>query len=366
MFDSANEVQSPTMVLANRNGKSIGAIIPKNLHYSESMNSYNEMSFDVYKVIDGVTCPHWAKIKDFKLVYCVEWDAYFEIYVETDESDETIKHIQGRSLAEAELSQIKVYDLEINTELDISRDDYKPTVIYSSDEEQSLMHKLLEKTPSFEIGHVDISIAKLQRTFTFNDKTVYDALQEVSEEVKCLFEFVSNKGENGKIQRVINIYDLSPFCGECGHRNVDGDICPEYSSNPTGHSSYNGRDIKSGYGEDTNIFVSKQNLTDEITYSSDVDSVKNCFKLTAGDDLMTATARNCSPSKSGYLWHFTEDVMSDMSDELRDIIDQYKNAYEQYNTQFEPGDIEYDVDHTGEWSKIRSEYNSVAERYKPD
>ena len=362
LFDSANNVKSPTMVLTYRSGKSIGAILPHNLHYSESLNACNEMSFDVYKDINGVECQYWSNIKDFRLVYCVEWDEYFEIYVEIDEADETIKHIQGRSLSEAELSQIKVYGLEVNTELDISREDYRPTIIYSSDEEISLIHKLLEKTPNFEIEHVDISIAKLQRTFTFDDKTVYDALQEVSEEVKCLIEFKSKKGSDGKIKRSISIYDLSSFCEECGHRNIDGDVCPKYEDQESAHAVYKGKNINPGFGEDTSIFVSRKKLTDNITYSSDVDSVKNCFKLTAGDDLMTATVRNCSPSKSGYLWHFTQEMMSDMSSELRAIIGQYQAAYDQYNTQFKDGDIDYGT----EWESVLLRYNTVCNKYKPE
>ena len=364
IFDPANKVQSPTMTLTNRGGKTIGSIIPKNINYIESMNSYNEFSFDVYKSLDGFECKHWNEIKDFKLIYCVEWDAYFEIYVEIDETDETIKHIQGRSLGEAELSQSKVYGLEVNTELDISRDDYEPTIIYSSKPENSLIHKLLEKTPNFEIGHVDISIAKLQRTFTFDNKTVYDAFQEVSKEVKCLVEFVSKKGDNGQIQRIINVYDLQPFCAECGCRNIttdaNGDICAEYENTESAHQNYDGRNIKYGFGEDTSIFISTQNLAENITYSSDTDSVKNCFKLTAGDDLMTATVRSCSPSKSGYLWHFTEDTKADMSEKLRTAINDYQTYYNKYTTEFAEGDINYGA----EWAILRAAYNEICEKYQ--
>ena len=344
-FDSVENVLSPTIVLTYKSGKKIGALLPQHLHYSESVNSFNEISFDVYKVLDGVECPYWSKISDFKLIYCVEWDTYFEIYVEVDESNETVKHIQGRSLAEAELSQIKIYGLEVNTENDIARSDYSPTIFYSSDPNSSLLHKLLEKTPNFEIGHVDYSIGLLQRTFTFDGDTIYDAMQNVAEEVKCLFEFVSRKGDNNTIDRVINVYDLSPFCDACGKRYIEGNTCPKCG----------GTRIIDGYGEDTSIFVSNKNLTDQITCSVDADGVKNCFKLTAGDDLMTATIRNCSPGKSGYLWHFTEDTISDMSDELKEVIMQYKTIAEQYNTKFNDGDINYCDD----WNSIITSYNNI-------
>lgn len=357
-FDSANQIQSPTMVLTYRSGNPIGSIIPKNIHYNESLNSYNEFSFDVYKSLDNVICKYWDDITDFKIVYCVEWDAYFEIYVTIDESNETIKHVEGRALPEAELSQIKVYGLEINTELDISRDDYEPTIIFSYKPEASLIHKLFEKTPSFEFGHIDKSIAKLQRTFTFDDITVYDALQEVAEEVKCLIELVSEKGENGQIRRVINIYDLSPFCEYCGSRKVDI-INGEYVC--LDDQSHKGDSINTGYGDDTTIFFSTQNLAKDVSIESNTDGVKNCFKLTAGDDLMTSTVRNCSPTKSGYLWHFTEDTKANMSDELRSVINHYQSVCNGYNTEFNDT-ISYGV--ISDWNGIVNRYNEVCNKYQ--
>lgn len=365
IFDPNNNVQVPTMVLTYRSGKSIGAVIPHNVHYSGSLNAQNEFAFDVYKDLDNDKCDCWQKLTDFKLIYCVEWDAFFEIYVEIDESDETIKHIQGKALAEAELSQNKIYGLEVNTELDISREDYKPTIIYSKDAETSLIHKLLEKTPNFTIGHIDASIAKLQRTFTFDDKTIYEALQEISEEVDCLIALEAKRDEDWQINRIVNIYDLRSHCEECGCRDIEGDVCPEYAGNKSGHPK-GGKIINPGYGNDTEIFVSTQNLADNITYSSGADSVKNCFKLTAGDDLMTATIRNCAPTKSGYLWHFTEDTKADMSDSLREVLNRYQQIYNEYNTEFK-NDANGTPPYGAFWGMsvdaIRTKYNEICKRY---
>lgn len=365
IFDSDNNVQAPTMVLSYRNGNSIGAIIPHDIHFSAPLNSYKELTFDVYKRLNGIECSCWNQLTDFKLVYCVEWDLFFEIYVEIDESDETVKHIQCKTLCEAELSQTRIYGLEVNTELDISRDDYKATIIYSSDENISLIHKLLEKTPNFSIGHIDKSIAKLQRTFKFEDISIYDAFQEVSDEVDCLFIFEAKKSDDGKIDRIINIYDLHSHCEECGHRDIDEDVCPEYIENKSGHPN-GGTKISSGYGEDTTIFVSNQNLADDITYSSDTDSVKNCFKLVAGDDLMTATIKSCAPTKSGYLWHFTEETKGSMSDDLKEILNRYQQLYTEYNTEFQNdsnGIPPYGLLWGKESNDIRSNYNAACIRY---
>ena len=43
----------------------------------------------------------------------------------------------------------------------------------------------------------------LQRTFTFDDTSIYDALQEIAEELDCLFIFGCGSDENGKPERTI-------------------------------------------------------------------------------------------------------------------------------------------------------------------
>lgn len=48
-FDSANNVLFPTFVLAKRNGRKIGAIPASNIHFTDRLNSYSEISFQVYK-----------------------------------------------------------------------------------------------------------------------------------------------------------------------------------------------------------------------------------------------------------------------------------------------------------------------------
>lgn len=67
-FDSERFVETPTIILANRNGNKLGAIPPENIHYEENMNSANNMSFKVTKSTGGNEVALWDEIKDLKLI----------------------------------------------------------------------------------------------------------------------------------------------------------------------------------------------------------------------------------------------------------------------------------------------------------
>lgn len=323
-FDSAHNPQVPTIVLAKKNGDKLGQLNAKEIEVSDSLNDASEITFTVYKNIDGKECALWDDIVDFKLVYCVEWNMWFEITVELDESNEIKKTVFCTQLGQAELSQIMLYDIEINTEDDIARDDYKkPTVLYDEKEpENSLLNRIMEKAPHYSISYVDKTIAGIQRTFTFDDTSIYDAFQDIAKEIGCLFVFPSSSDEHGNIQRTIEVYDLESNCrnADCMYRGEFTKVCPECGST----------DIEEGYGDDTTIFITSDELTDDIQLTTDADSVKNCFKLEAGDDLMTATIRSCNPNGTDYIWYISDDVKKDMPKEMVDKIALYDDKYEYY------------------------------------
>lgn len=323
-FDPSYNACEPTFVLATRSGVKLGAIPAHNVVVKDPLNSYTELVFCVYKELNGTELLIWDEIVDFKLVYCVEWDIWFEIKVEIDSGNETIKNISAKSLGEAELSQINLYDIEINTETDIMRDDYSPTILYQSDDTSaSLLHRIMEKAPHYKIVNVDASLATMQRTFSFNGISLYDAFQEIAKELRCIFIINSGSNDSGEIAREISVYDLESTCKTCGHRGEFLDACPECGST----------NIKTGYGEDTSIFVCTDNLADNIRYSTNTDSVKNCFRLVAGDDLMTATIVNCNPNGSGYIWYLSDETKADMSDELRGRLTEYDEQYDYYQNE---------------------------------
>ena len=128
-FYTANNPEIPIFILAYRNGERIGLIdniTEYQLH--DYLNDCPEISFTVYKTDNETNLSIWDNLRDFMLCYCSEWDTWFEMTVSLNESESIRKNIILKRLSEAELSQINVYNIEINTEPDIARDDYKPTI----------------------------------------------------------------------------------------------------------------------------------------------------------------------------------------------------------------------------------------------
>lgn len=347
-MDTSGNVEDINFVLAKKNGDKLGNITNIiDITAKHSMKEASEFTFTAYKQMDSNVIKFWNDIKDFKLVWIPEWDMWYEIHVEVNEEDENVKNVSGTSLGEAELSQIMLYGIEINTETDIARDDYKiPTTFYNPDHpEASLMDRLLtDKAPHYKVKHIDKSLMNLQRTFTFDDISIYDALQEIAEELDCLFIFGCGSDENGKPERTISVYDLEANCVDCGNRDTFIHKCPKCGST----------NIILGYGEYTNVFISKDNLADKITYSVDPDSVKNCMKLEAGDDLMTAAIRSCNPNGTDYIYYFPDEIREEMSPELQVKLKSYDTLYEKYQS-----DYNFTIN-----DSFVTNYNALVNKYK--
>lgn len=322
-FDTESNMQEFTFVLSTRGHKHLGQLF--NVHEpvsSVNFNAANEIAFTVYKYSDyenGIQEPLWDEITDFKYVWVKELNEYYEITVELSDEEFIYKSVTGISACECELSQNYVYGLEVNTELDISRSDYKnPTIFYKPENpKESLFHRLLSYAPHYTIKHVDTSIAGIQRTFSIDDADIYSCLVDtIAPEIGCIFIFDT-------VDRTISAYDLKTVCNDCGERGEFSDVCPECGST----------DLKY-YGEDTTVLVDTENLANNITFTTDTESVKNCFKLEAGDDNMTAAVVNLNPSGTPYIYYFSEDMKHDMSDELVEKLDGYDKLHKSYDSEY--------------------------------
>lgn len=328
-------VEDYTIVLSTRDFRHLGQLTGiTETNNANHLNSANELSFNIYKydllkydpssLIDytnhvKIKTELWNQIVDLKLVWIKELDEYFEIKVTIQDSNDTIKTITGTSLCEAELGQIILDNTEINTEADIERDAYQITKFYNeSNPEASLLHRVLDKAPHYTIKYVDDSLKNLQRTFSISDTTIYDFLTgECSEQFDCLFQFNTS-------DRSISVYDLYTVCNDCGKRGDYYDKCPECGSTNLKY-----------FGKDTTILVDKNNLTDSIQLETDVDSVKNCFKLVAGDELMTATVKTLNPNGSDYIYYFSENQLNDMPFELVDRLNHYNALVDSYTEEYQ-------------------------------
>lgn len=313
-FDNfTNTITQPDIFLCHRNYDVICPLTPiTDLKIYEAANSYDEITFSFNKVNNGVEFEYWDKLKSLKVVKVKNGDdeeKYFEIAVDVSDEESTVKNITGISI-EGELAQISIGTLSINGETDRNKDSnwenntYISTVVYkASDTNHSLLHRILSYAPHWKIGHVDshitdsntnqlVETSTVVRTFEFSNTNVYDALQEVAKELDVVFTFDSKT-------RSVNMYDLNTV------------------------------------GEDTTVFVNKENLANSFTCSSNKDNIKNCFKVTGGDDLINSYVRSVNPNGSEYIYYISKDQREDMSDELVTKLEAYDNLYESKKTEYE-------------------------------
>lgn len=314
IFDYNHQLVPPTILLCRRNKNVIGELYPiDNWSISPDIAQSNECSFTVYKEVDGKINPYWNDIIDFKLIYLKEYDEYLEIEVDKEASTTTKKTIVGKNLGIAETSQTQLYDIEINTESDILNDNYVRATLWSHDvkkQNTTILGRVLSKMPHYKVKHVDESIINIFKTFSISDTSVCDFLTKtLAEEIDCLTIIGSD--------RTVSLYDLEDSCLKCGHREPDMTICPECGNT----------NIRDGYGTNTSIYMSLDNLCDTIKVSTEKDKVKNTFRIAGGDDLMTSTIRAINPNGSQYIYMFSQDTYNDMTQSLRDKLKSYMSEY---------------------------------------
>lgn len=300
----SNTIDQPNVWLCHRNYKKICPLSPiTDLKVYVAANSYDEVTFTFHKENNGEIFPYWEDIKNLKVIY-VENFGYFEIAVDKDDKEDTIKTITGISI-EAELAQIILRNLSINGEYDLNKEDnftiengktsYKPTVLYDeNDTSHSLIHRVLNKAPHWSVGHIDsqitendvkVSTSAVKRKFEFDNTSIYDALQEIAAELDLVFTFDT-------ANRLVNMYDLNTI------------------------------------GSDTTIYVNKENLANQFTCSGNKDSIKNRFKILGGDDIITSYVSVVNPNGTQYIDFYSDDQKTDMSKELADKLDEYDELYE--------------------------------------
>lgn len=389
LFNSQGLIETPTLLLQHKNFETIGnggVTNVSGLTYKNNFNDANEVSFKIHKFNDEKKHPLWDSIVDFKIIYIPQLHERFEISITTSEEDpnDVSKSITGTSLCEAELSQITLRNVQINTETDMTNplyDENFPTILYRDPEEYdsvenlaiwtkskydylkdktaypteesviarkktilkhaSLLHRVLEKAPHYSISCVADTLKKLKTVheFTFDGTDILSALKDtIADDFHCVFIFDS---EN----RTISVLDLYSTCNNCGYRGDYMDECPECGSN----------NITNKYGEDTNILINSTNLTTQITLDSNSDSLKNCFYITGADDAINAAIANVNPNGTQYIYFFSNDTLADMPTELQSKLRSYNTLYDEINTTRE---YNLKADRVAEYNKIINYINT--------
>ena len=321
-MDKFGNVKPFTFILSTKNYNHLGQlnnVKHETVDFKAKLNGANELSFEIYKELNEEMEKCWNDIVDLKSIYIPDLKEYFEIQVTYDDKLDEVKTITATSLCEAELGQTIIRGTEINTETDINRTDYTQTTFYNGENHKaSLLHRVLSFVPQYKIKHVDASLCNLQRSFSIDGTSVYDFLTgECAEQFNCLFVFDST-------DRSISVYDLYTTCNNCGHRDAYNFVCPKCGSTNVNY-----------FGKDTDIFVNKENLSDDIKLETDVGAIKNCFRLRSGDDDMDATIIDMNPNGTRYIYHITPEQRADMSTELVAKIDSYDALVESYTEEYQ-------------------------------
>lgn len=356
ILSKIQQIDSPTLVLENKNFNNYGALTNySSFRYKENLNSPNEVSFILHKLLDPKKNLLWDKVKDLKVLYIPELQEKFEITVSDDISNTVTKSVTGLSLAESELSQILLRNIEINTDIDFENSLYDvnfPTVfcrdindideyndiwetnekytIYDEDgnvdtnattelrkdilRHASLLHRILEKASNYTIDHVDETLLECNwiRSFSIDKQYIYDVLVgDISTEFGVLFKFNS-------MNRTVSAYDLYNTCNECGYRGDYESVCPKCGST----------DLYGQHGEDTTVFVSSDCLAPQLSRTGDPSGVKTCFYIEGGDELMTAAVAALNPSGTSYIYNFSQDMFDEMPEEMVERIESYQNDYD--------------------------------------
>lgn len=389
LFNSQGLIETPTLLLQHKNFETIGnggVTNVSGLTYKSNFNDANEVSFKIHKFNNEKKHPLWDSMVDFKIIYIPQLHERFEISVTTSEEDpnDVSKSITGTSLCEAELSQITLRNVQINTETDMTNllyDENFPTILYRDPEEYdsaenqkiwtkskydylkdktaypteesvivrkksilkhaSLLHRVLEKAPHYSISYVANTLKKLKTVheFTFDGTDILSALKDtIADDFHCVFIFDS---EN----RTISVLDLYSTCNNCGYRGDYMDECPECGSN----------NITNKYGEDTNILINSTNLTTQITLDSNSDSLKNCFYITGADDAINAAIANVNPNGTQYIYYFSNETLADMPTELQSKLRSYNTLYDEINTTRE---YNFKADRVAEYNKVINYINT--------
>ena len=335
---------------------------------SFKFNSLSELSFNVGRVytdvVNGRTDvnPFYNKIEALRLIE-LENLGYFELQGPELFSDgiQEYKSCTAYSL-EYTLSQKYLTDFYINRgtsdSLEVinaaSEKDIVPISLYNpTNKKLSLLHLVIDHVYGWRIGYVDQKLRTLSRQFEIDRESVYDFLMnEVCEKFNCYIVFDT-------VNNTINVYAeslTSKFIGD-GQTNAFI-ISPPFSQ--IGTVSINGYkttrweyDISTGVLTledipesganievvdgaltewETDVFVTFDNLSQEININYDADSIKTRLTVTYGDDYDIRETNLGLPYLTDISYYYTVDWMGqDLYDAYTAYIQKTNASQSQYS-----------------------------------
>lgn len=354
----------PRLFLCETDKTKICQLDANNLKGSFKFNSYSELTFEVGRIYNDLISgenkinPFYDKVEAIRLVY-LENFAYFELQA---------PELVGDGIKEAKSCTAYSYEYTLSTkflenfyvntgEVDsievINADDPEhivPVTLYNpSNKKLSLLHLVLEKAYGWSIGHVDDSLQTLSRQFKIDRESIYDFLMnEVCEKFNCyiVFDTINNtinfyaESLTSKFigDGTTNTFTISPPFTQIGTVSVDGYKTTrwEYDTSTgiltledTPESGAHIEVVDGALTEwETDVFVTFDNLSQEIKIEYDADSIKTVLTVTYGEDGDIRETNLGLPYITDLSYYYTVDWMG------QDLYDAY-TAYLQKTNQYQ-------------------------------
>ena len=232
----------PSYILCKSNKERIGSINCLNKNITLKFNALDEIQFNTYLYIDGEKNQYYDDINIMKGILLPDIGFYTitSVDITSEGTDYEYKSVTAKS-SECLLGQkyLETFTINMGTVESIDRCRFYDI----GDKEHSLLHLVLSKANSWEIGHIDEGLKTMERSFQIDRQDIYSFLTvDVAEAFECIFVFdtLNNK---------INIYK------------------------------------EENYSKDTNVYVSFNNLMKSASVSYSDSNVKTCLTLIGADDL---------------------------------------------------------------------------------
>ena len=287
--DFLNNLEKPIIYIAKKDKTFLGAVsIYDDLSLTFNLNAYQTASFKIYRDVNGKKQKYYDDFQEDRLIM-IQGIGWYKIHVETNIDNTGIsKNITANSL-ECTLCNKRLIDFECNSG-EILYDDYVKTIFYNpANPKGSLLNRILNVVPSWSVGHVDTTLASKQRSFDVDDNDVYSFLTgDVSEAFNCLFIFDT-------FNQTVSAYDLD------------------------------------NYGDDTNIYVSMDNLAQSMTETIDENSIITCYRVNGGDGIYI---NEINPNSTNKIYNF-EYYLPEMEESIQNKVKKYNEKYQSLKPQYE-------------------------------
>lgn len=187
---------------------------------------------------------------------------------------------------------------------------------YPSKPELSLIHIIMQEIPGWEIGNVDVSLWRKERTFSIERQDIYSFLtSDISDTFNCVVSFDT-------LHQTINFYEE-----ENDGLTEDGVVNPNW---------------------ETDVYVSRDNLANQINVSYSTDNIKTKLKV-SGSDGLDIREINLGQNYIMNLDYYHN--LDWMEQDLCEAYDNYCAAVEQYSPLY--------VDEKQKWVGAYNKWNDL-------